>query len=128
MSERDRWHFGGPAHQKLDEKSTSPLAVIFDENPTLLTNIQVRQLLASQFNLSMEKKEKPIMRAEDFFEFFKMLWVSKKIRFSHEWHCMQMALIIQLVRITKNRPSALLALHYKHIKVIKRQRIASSIN
>lgn len=68
------------------------------------------------------------MCAEDLFKLFKMLWVSKEIRFRHEWHRMQMALIMQLVRITKNRPGALLALRYKHIKVTEKRRTASNVN
>lgn len=127
-AEGDRWPSGGPAHQKSDERSTPPLAVTFGEDPTPLTDVQVRQLLASQFNLSTEKKEKPIMRAEDLFELLKTLWVSKEIRFSHERHRVQMALIIQLAGITENPPGALLALRYKHIKVTGRRRTASSVN
>ena len=63
-AEGDRWPSGGPAHQKSDERSTPPLAVTFGEDPTPLTDVQVRQQLVSQFNLSTEKKEKPIMRPE----------------------------------------------------------------
>lgn len=116
-AEGDRWSSGGPAHQKSDERSTPPLAVTFVEHPTPLTDVQVRQQLVSQFNLSTEKKEKPIMRAEDLFELLKTLWVSKETRFNHERHRVQMALIMQLAGITGNRPGALLALRYKHIKV-----------
>lgn len=57
------------------------------------------------------------MRAEDLFELLKTLWASNKIKFNHERHRVQLALILQLGGITGNRPGALLTLCYKHIKV-----------
>lgn len=84
---------------------------------TSLTDVQMRQQLIFQFNLSTEKKEKPIMRAKDLFEFFKTLWVSKEIKFNHERHRVQLILIMQFAEITDNRLNVLLALRYKHIKV-----------
>ena len=57
------------------------------------------------------------MRAEDEFELLKTLWLSEKIFFDHERHRIALALILQLAGITGNRPGALLALRYRHVKV-----------
>ncbi len=115
-TKRNRWPPSRPARQKSDERSTSALATTSREHCKLLISVQVRQQLAAQFNLSTEKKEKPIMRAEDLFELLKTLWVSNEIKFKHERHRVQLALIMQLAGITGNRSGALLALCYKHIK------------
>lgn len=78
---------------------------------------QVRQQLAIKHGLRTEKKKKPIMRAEDEFELLKTLYLSSEMTFNHERHRVQLALIMQLAGITGNRPAALLAVCYRHIKV-----------
>ena len=78
---------------------------------------QVRQQLAIKYGLRTEKKKKPIMRAEDEFELLKTLYVSSEVVFKHERHRVQLALIMQLAGITGNRPAALLAICYRHVKV-----------
>ena len=65
----------------------------------------------------MTKKPKPIMRAEDEFELLKTLWLSDEVVYDHERHRIALALILQLAGITGNRPGALLALRYRHVKV-----------
>ena len=57
------------------------------------------------------------MRAEDEFELLKTLWLSGEILFDHERHRVALALILQLAGITGNRPGALLALRYRHVKL-----------
>ena len=57
------------------------------------------------------------MRAEDEFELLKTLFLSSEVVFSHERHRVQLALIMQLAGITGNRPAALLAVCYRHVKV-----------
>lgn len=57
------------------------------------------------------------MRAEDEFELLKTLYLSAEITFDHERHRPQLALIMQLAGITGNRPSALLGVCYRDIKV-----------
>ena len=78
---------------------------------------QVRQRLAIAHNLRKEKKKKPVLHAEDEFELLKTLYISTETTFPHERYRVQLALIMQLAGITGNRPSALLAVHYQHIKV-----------
>lgn len=58
-----------------------------------------------------------MLHAEDKFELLKTLYTSVETIFPHERYRVQLALIMQLARITDNRPSALLAVRYKHIKV-----------
>jgi len=57
------------------------------------------------------------MRAEDEFELLKTLFLSSEVMFNHERHRIQLALIMQLAGITGNRPAALLAICYRHVKV-----------
>lgn len=57
------------------------------------------------------------MRAEDEFELLKTLFLSSEVTFNHERYRIQLALIMQLAGITGNRPAALLAICYKHVKV-----------
>lgn len=57
------------------------------------------------------------MRAEDEFELLKTLYLSVEMTFDHERHRIQLALIMQLTGITGNRPSALLAVCYGHVKI-----------
>ena len=57
------------------------------------------------------------MRAEAEFELLKTLYLSSEMTFNHERHRVQLALIMQLAGITGNRPAALLAVCYRHIKV-----------
>lgn len=78
---------------------------------------QVRQQLAIKHGLWTEKKKKSIMRAEDEFELLKTLYLSSEVTFNHEWHRVQLALIMQLAGIIGNRPAALLAVCYQHVKV-----------
>ena len=78
---------------------------------------QVRQRLAIKHGLRTETKKKPIMRAEDEFELLKTLYLSTEMNFNHERHRVQLALIMQLAGITGNRPAALLAVCYGHVKV-----------
>ena len=82
---------------------------------------QVKQQLPIKYGLRTEKKKKkkkkPIMRAEDEFELLKTLYLSSKIAFNHERHRVQLALIMQPVGTTGNRPAALLAVRYLHVKV-----------
>ena len=73
--------------------------------------------MSLRFKLNDEKRKKPIMRAEDEFELLKTLYLDTEIDFDHERHRPQLALIMQLAGITSNRPSALLALCYGHIKI-----------
>ena len=54
---------------------------------------------------------------EDKFELLKTLYISTEVTFPHERCRVQLALEMQLAGITGNRPSALLATRYKHIKV-----------
>ena len=49
------------------------------------------------------------MHIKDLFQLLKTLWISSKLKFNHERHRVQLALIIQLAKITENQPSALLA-------------------
>lgn len=79
--------------------------------------IQVRQQLAIKHKLNMEKKKKPIMRAEDEFELLKTLHLSVEMIFDHERHRVQLALLMQLAGITGNRPSALLGVRYNDVKI-----------
>jgi len=78
---------------------------------------QVRQRLANTHNLRKDKKKKPVLHAEDEFELLKTLYTSTETAFPHERYRIQLALIMQLAGITGNRPSALLAVRYQHIKV-----------
>jgi len=77
----------------------------------------VRQRLAIAHNLRKDKKKKPVLHAEDEFELLKTLYISTETNFPHERYRVQLALIMQLAGITGNRPSALLAVRYQHIKV-----------
>ncbi|KAI4213155.1 MAG: hypothetical protein L6R36_009463 [Xanthoria steineri] len=77
----------------------------------------VRQRLAAAHNLRKDKKKKPVLHAEDEFELLKTLYTSAETTFPHERYRVQLALIMQLAGITGNRPSALLAVRYQHIKV-----------
>ncbi len=77
----------------------------------------MRQRLAIKHGLSKEKKKKPVLHAEDEFELLKTLYTSVETTFPHERYRVQLALIMQLAGITGNRPSALLAVRYEHIKV-----------
>lgn len=79
--------------------------------------IQVRQQLAIKYGLNIEKKKKPIMRAEDEFELLKTLHLLVEMIFDHERHRVQLALLMQLASITGNRPSALLGVCYSDIKI-----------
>ena len=84
---------------------------------TWLTYLQVRQRLADAHNLRKDKKKKPVLHAEDEFELLKTLYTSTETIYPHERYRVQLALIMQLAGITGNRPSALLAVCYQHIKV-----------
>lgn len=77
----------------------------------------MRQRLAIAHNLRKDKKKKPVLHAEDEFELLKTLYTSTETTFPHERYRVQLALIMQLAGITGNRPSALLAVRYRHIKV-----------
>ena len=77
----------------------------------------MRQRLAITHNLRKNKKKKPVLHAEDEFELLKTLYTSTETTFPHERYRVQLALIMQLAGITGNRPSALLAVCYQHIKV-----------
>jgi len=77
----------------------------------------VRQRLAIAHNLRKDKKKKPVLHAEDEFELLKTLYISTETTFPHERYRVQLALIMQLAGITGNRPSALLAVRYQHVKV-----------
>ena len=57
------------------------------------------------------------MRAKNEFELLKTLWLSEEIIFDHEQHRIALALILQFVGITGNRPGALLALRYRQVKI-----------
>lgn len=69
----------------------------------------------------MDKKKKPIIRAEDEFELLKTLHLSVEIIFDHErhheWHRVQLALLIQLASIISNWPGALLGVLYNDVKI-----------
>lgn len=78
---------------------------------------QVRQRLTIKHKLRTKKKKKSIMRVENEFELLKTLYLSIEINFNHERHRVQLALIMQLAGITNNRPVALLAICYRHVKV-----------
>jgi integrase len=67
--------------------------------------------------LVIERKEKPIMRAEDLFEMLKTLYFSQRMTFDHERHRVELACIMQWAGITGNRPAAILALRYENVKV-----------
>lgn len=77
----------------------------------------MRQRLAIAHKLRKDKKKKPVLHAEDEFELLKTLYTSTETIFPHERYRVQLALIMQLAGITGNRPSALLAVRYQHIKV-----------
>lgn len=57
------------------------------------------------------------MRTEDEFELLRTLYSTTEITFPCERQRVQLALIIQLAGITGNRPGALLAICYKHVKI-----------
>ena len=78
---------------------------------------QVRQRLAIIHKLRMNKKKKPVLHAEDEFELLKTLYTSTEATFPHERYRVQLGGISQLAGITGNRPAALLAVCYQHIKV-----------
>ena len=78
---------------------------------------QVRQRLANAYGLRKDKKKKPILYAEDEFELLKTLYTSTETTYPHERYRVQLALVMQFAGITGNRPSALLAVRYRHIKV-----------
>jgi len=77
----------------------------------------VRQRLAIAHSLRKDKKKKAVLHAEDKFELLKTLYTSTEATFSHERYRVQLGGIMQLTGITGNRPSALLAVRYRHIKV-----------
>lgn len=77
----------------------------------------MRQRLAIAHGLRKDKKKKAVLHAEDEFELLKTLWTSTEAIFLHEQYRVQLALIMQLAGITDNRPGALLAVRYRHIKV-----------
>lgn len=77
----------------------------------------MRQRLAIENGLRTAKKKKPVLHAEDEFELLKTLYTSTETTFPHERYRVQLALDMQLAGITGNRPSALLAVRYRHIKV-----------
>ncbi|KAK1810844.1 hypothetical protein LTR12_014803 [Friedmanniomyces endolithicus] len=80
-----------------------------------LTGSQARQNWIAEVNLSTAKEEKPIMRPEDEFELLKTLWESPEMRLQHERLRVQLALMIQLARITGT--GALRRLQFKDRKI-----------
>ena len=54
---------------------------------------------------------------KDEFKLLKILHTSIETTFPYEQYRVQLALIIQLARITGNRPSILLVVCYQHIRV-----------
>jgi len=62
-------------------------------------------------------KKKPVLHAEDEFELLKTLYTSTEMTFRHERYRVQLGGMMQLAGITGNRPGALLAVRYRHIKV-----------
>ncbi|KAL8799612.1 MAG: hypothetical protein Q9182_005763, partial [Xanthomendoza sp. 2 TL-2023] len=98
------------------EPNARGIPVALQDKPSL-TMIQVRQRLAIAHNLRKEKNKKPVLYAEDEFELLKTLYTSTETTFPHERYRVQLALIMQLAGITGNRPTALLAVRYRHIKV-----------
>ncbi|KAL8634658.1 MAG: hypothetical protein Q9228_007755, partial [Teloschistes exilis] len=109
----DRLSPDGSADQ---EPNARGIPVASQDKPSL-TMIQVRQQLAIAHNLREEKKKKPVLHAEDEFELLKTLYTSTEMTSPHERYRAQLALIMQLAGITGNRPAALLAVRYRHIKV-----------
>ncbi|KAK4551279.1 hypothetical protein LTR86_011254 [Recurvomyces mirabilis] len=90
----------------------------FDIEPAVQVEMcGARQNLVAEFNLSVEKEAKPIMRAEDEFELLKTLWESPEMILQHERLRVQLALMIQLAGITGSRPGALRRLQYKDLKI-----------
>ena len=77
----------------------------------------MRQRLAIKHGLRTDKKRKPVLHAEDEFELLKTLYISVEATFSHERYRVQLSAVSQLAGITGNRPGALLAVRYRHIKV-----------
>jgi len=77
----------------------------------------VRQRLAIAHGLRKDKKKKAVLHAEDEFELLKTLYTSTEATFSHERYRVQLGGMMQLAGITGNRPGALLAVRYRHIKV-----------
>ena len=77
----------------------------------------MRQRLVEEFQLQTDKKQKPIVRAEDVFELLRTLWGSTEVLMEHERLRVQEALILVLAGITGNRPEALLSLRWKHAKM-----------
>ncbi len=78
---------------------------------------QVRQRLEITHGLRKDKKKKPVLHAKDEFELLKTLYTSIEMTFRHERYRVQLGGMMQLARITGNRPGALLAIRYRHIKV-----------
>jgi len=110
---RDRLSPARSAHQEPDARST-PASL---DNLAFADFPQVRQRLANAHSLRKDKKKKPVLHAEDEFELLRTLYTSTETTFPHERYRVQLALIMQLAGITGNRPSALLAVRYQHIKV-----------
>ena len=108
-----------PAVYKLIHSSRARCTEYMAHSPfkDLANEIQVQQQLAIKYGLNIEKKKKPIMRAEDEFELLKILHLSVKMIFAYERHRRQLALIMQLAGIIGNRPSAFLSVCYSDIKI-----------
>lgn len=58
-----------------------------------------------------------MLHVDDEFELLKTLYIFTETIFSHERYRVQLTLVMQLAEITGNRPSALLAVRYQHIKM-----------
>lgn len=69
------------------------------------------------YNFRKDKKKKLILYTENEFKLLKTLYISIETIFSHKCYRVQLALIMQFAKITNNRPGALLAVYYQHIKV-----------
>ncbi|KAJ9646989.1 hypothetical protein H2199_001975 [Coniosporium tulheliwenetii] len=82
--------------------------------------IAVRQRLVIEFNMRTEHKVKPIMRAEDLFEYLKTLWESTQMPFDMETpffsYAINMWLSTCFATRTGERPRLLVEWKFKHTK------------
>jgi hypothetical protein len=67
--------------------------------------------------LTKGKREKTAMYVEDLVEYLQTNLTTTKKRYTHGWHCIQLALFCQLAGFSGNRPQALFNLQYRDIVV-----------
>lgn len=74
-------------------------------------------MIAEQKGLALEPRPKRNMYIEDLAEFARVLLTTQETTFRCGWERMQILLFCQLAALTASRPSALLNLRYRDLKL-----------